>query len=332
MESFEKEIKVNNILKALQVEFSSNVNSDDNLIKAVILVTEVLNVKLKNNDISKEYFEKSCSVVSDIVKSHPNSEHISQILDEIEKGRKAQVGEVRVWGNKRKQKQSDGSWKTIERLGPSKAKAKGGVAKDKNGQELKVGDKIVFEKISSGRRNYLNGVVTGKDDLGNIKAKFEGHAIESGGISSSQVTKKPVMSQRADEHESGKKKEEPKGGKKFSPKEAFSKLAGDIYSKMRNELGLKAKPGNFKDIPGVDYNKLSQTVKDGLGKLTVVDLPKSYGSSDEGNNSFWADLPKDLQGGTFIGKAGDGNYYMIDTQGYTYSRYVQRLDGFSFDK
>jgi len=278
MESFEKEIKVNNILKALRVEFSSNINSDDNLIKAVILVTEVLNVKLKNNDISKEYFEKSCSVVSDIVKLHPNSEHISQILDEIEKGRKAQVGEVRVWGNKRKQKQSDGSWKTIERFGPKKQKKGEEEPEEKSGSE------------------------------------------------------KTVMSQRADEHESGKKKEEPKGGKKFSPKEAYSKLDGDIYSKMIDELDMERKPVNFKDIYGVDYNKLSQTVKDGLDKLTVVDLPKSYGSSDKGNNSFSSDLPKDLQGGTFIGKAGDGNYYMIDTQGYTYSRYVQRLDGFSFDK
>ena len=64
------------------------------------------------------------------------------------------------------------------------------VGKDKNGQELKVGDKFNYnQKFSNGRLKDTKGIVTGKDSLGNIKGKLEGIAIESSGFPSGSLTK-----------------------------------------------------------------------------------------------------------------------------------------------
>ena len=325
MESFENDIKVNNILRALQIEFSSSVKSDEDLIKSVLIVSKALGIKLDSGVINKDSFDKSFSVIEDIIKTHPNSELISEALGEIIKGRRAQVGEVRTWNGKKKQKQSDGSWKTIER--PSKAKKKEeGNEEEKSGSEKTVESarKLKEELEQLKKQDNENPSERTKAAIANKEEQLRRAA-------------KSVMSQRADEHESGKKeketKEEPKKQvKKLSPQEAYGKLPEGTYSQMRKELDMKAKPGNFKDIDGVDFEKLSDKVQEGLNMLTVVDLPKNYGSSDEGNNSFWSDLPVALQGATFIGRAGDDNYYMIDTQGYSYARYVQRLDDFGSNK
>lgn len=69
MFSFEREIKENNIQKALQIQLASSIKDDIDLFKAVALVTESLNVKFKEGILSEDALEKSFSVIDDILKA-----------------------------------------------------------------------------------------------------------------------------------------------------------------------------------------------------------------------------------------------------------------------
>lgn len=187
--------------------------------------------------------------------------HISP--EDIEKGRKAQLGEIRQWKDGKYQMTTNG-WVYIKGSDPNikgKKAEEGSVSKDKNGVELKVGDKIVFEKISVGRRSYLNGVVTGKDSLGNIKAKFEGNTIESGGIPSSQVTKIP---------ETPEKKEDGKA--------KYQKLEADVNSKTKE---LQSLPG-YTDLLN-PQNRKKDFGKDKKVKSMHIGIETNY---SEGTSHF----------------------------------------------
>jgi len=63
----------------------------------------------------------------------------------------------------------------------------------------------------------------------------------------------------------------------------------------------------------------SAPTKDFLDQLPVVDM-KKYGKGFTPND----DLPKELKGKMFILK-NRGKIYFVDTQGFTYSRYVAKL-------
>ena len=273
-----------------------------------------------------DWIEKGYGVYRDTILNRSRDfEGCEIILETFEKGKVAGVGEIRDWNGKKYQKRHDGKWRPVRKGSGRGSSIEQGDSVTFEGREAKV-TRVVDDRIYIKEGNKPEQWVR-KDDLRNIKAKFEGHAIESGGISSSQVTKKPEESPKLKPVENPTPAEKSDKKEGFSPENAYEKMSRDDM-KALDEVKFERKPGDFNDIKGQDFEKFPEATKNALSKLPVVELPSGYGSSDEGKNSFWSDLPKNLQGGFFIGKASDGNYYFIDTQGYEYSRYVQRLDNF----
>lgn len=229
------------------------------------------------------------------------------ILDTFEKGKGAAVGEIREWSGKKYQKRSDGKWRPVRKEGKGNSKEMDSKDTAKDDKKLarydkffqmaeKVYDEVPYDKLENRKL---------------IQSALKKHGYPTDPLTVGEVLR---LIQRETKE-------------KLTPKNAYDKMTRDEM-KALSEIKLERKPGDFSDIRGQDFEKFSQSTKNALNKLPIVDLPDGYGSSDKGNKSFWSNLPETLQGGFFIGKASDGNYYHIDTQGYDYARYVQRLDNF----
>lgn len=131
---------------------------------------------------------------------HINDQIITPIENYIiEKGVKANIGDIRNYsgidyvkisstGNANKDWVRAGGKKDTSKKGVTPSDGK--VGEDKDGNPLSIGDEFNFEqKFSNGRIKNTKGEVTGKDDLGNIKAKLEGVEREQSGFPKSSLTK-----------------------------------------------------------------------------------------------------------------------------------------------
>jgi hypothetical protein len=96
----------------------------------------------------------------------------SDLGELLEKGKEANIGEVRVWANgKKKQKQADGSWKTIER--PKKGGTKGKAEEEapKKSGKFNEGDTWEWHSKTEGVKKVK--IVDIKEN-GDIVGQFEG--------------------------------------------------------------------------------------------------------------------------------------------------------------
>lgn len=292
-----------------------------------------------------DWIEKGYGVYRDTILNRSRGlEGCEIILETFEKGRVASVGEIRTWNGKKYQKRSDGKWRPVR-------KGSGGIS---SSQVTKKPEKNISESKESVDESYvddaINTFLDEKNDLARaikkmpinskteeILSKIRSLVREKGYLTEQGVYNvlnqkdlkilNPEESPKLKPVENSTPAEKSDKKEGFSPENAYEKMSRDDM-KALDAVKFERKPGDFNDIKGQDFEKFPEATKNALSKLSVVELPSGYGSSDKGKNSFWSDLPKNLQGGFFIGKASDGNYYLIDTQGYEYSRYVQRLDNF----
>jgi len=199
MEEFEKTIKDN-----LRNRRDAVLNSFGQLEKAKKMPVGTINKygEQKMSDGTWKYIKKKKGekAVSGEKKTGNGveKENIAALQLELKKQREilvvlnrdASSTKSRIEQNQRVLKNIDVLENKIKEILNKKERDQEVVGKDKDGKELRVGDRFDYEKrFANGRIAHTQGIVTGKDSLGNIKGKLEGTEIESSGFSSSTLTK-----------------------------------------------------------------------------------------------------------------------------------------------
>lgn len=94
-----------------------------------------------------------------------------------------------------------------------------------------------------------------------------------------------------------------------------------IYSKLVN-LNYSRKENDLVNVNSINWFDLEDELKN-----TIMSFPTRHVKFNEGLMSI-----KDLSGEQqFYLFYGNGNTYLVDTQGYTYPRYIVELEGFDDD-
>lgn len=84
----------------------------DKLTKSYIFETENGDkIRKSASQVIEQHPEVALKTISNLKKS------IDDVCDFIEKGKRAQVGEIREWNGQKMQKQADGSWKPVKESG-----------------------------------------------------------------------------------------------------------------------------------------------------------------------------------------------------------------------
>lgn len=107
-----------------------------------------------NNDI----IQTRIDILEKAIRIDPDNTALSHEMNELIKGRRAQVGEIRTWNGQKMQKQSDGTWKPVSEGS--------GETEDRGVGELKDTNLLVYKE------GEYYSIPVSEDELNELRKRF----------------------------------------------------------------------------------------------------------------------------------------------------------------